>query len=89
MGVIFAAFHRVNELSNDQQSGIAGVVVDVLEALVHNAPVAGGEHLHLIPQVFNDTGHQSKVDRQHGGKEDGIFLLHFPGKQEAAGFVIY
>ncbi len=48
VGVISPVLHRVDELTDDQQGGVAGVVVDVLEPLIHDPPVVGGEHVHLV-----------------------------------------
>ena len=89
MQVVLAAFHRVDELADDQQGGITGVVMDVFEALVHDAPMIGGEHLH--PEAFGlqDAGHQAKVYGQHGGEEQGIFPLHLLREQEAPVLVVY
>ena len=81
--------HRVDELADDQQSGVAGVVVDVLQTLVHDAPVIGGEHIHLISGVLQQLLHHAEVDREHLGHQEGVLLLHFLGKEQAAGFIIH
>ena len=63
--------------------------MDILEALVHDAPVVGGEHLHLEALGLQNPGHEPEVNRQHGGEEDGVLLLHLLGEEKAAGFVVY
>ena len=63
MQVVLAALHRVDELADDQQGGVTGVVVDVLEPLVHDAPVVGGEHLHVEALGLQNPGHQAEVHR--------------------------
>ncbi|MPN58783.1 hypothetical protein SDC9_206497 [bioreactor metagenome] len=88
MGIVASVFHRVDELADDQQGGVAGVVVDVFEALVHNAPVVGVEHVDFIALVFQNTLEHGKVHRQHLGHQEGVFLLHFLGEQESSGFVV-
>ena len=86
--VVLAALHRVDQLADHQQGGVAGVVVDVFQPLVHDAPVVGGEHLHLVALGLQDPGQQPEVDGQHGGEEDGVLLLHLLGEEEPARFVI-
>ena len=80
--------HRVDELSNDQQGRVTGVVVDIFEALVHNAPVVGGEHVYLVALALQQLLHHAEVDGQHLGHEEGILLLHLLGEQQASGIVI-
>ena len=38
VGVIAAVLDGVDQLSDDQQGGVAGVVVDIFQPLVHDAP---------------------------------------------------
>ncbi len=46
--VVAPDFHRGDQLADDQERGIAGVVVDILEPLVHDPPVVGGQHFDMI-----------------------------------------
>ena len=89
MGVIAAVLHRVDELADDQQGGVAGVVVDILEALVHNTAVVGGKHIHLIALALQQLLQHTEVDGEHLGHQEGVLLLHLLGKEKPAGFVIY
>ena len=89
MGVVAPVLHRVDELADDQQGGIAGVVVDVLQPLVHDAPVVGGEHVHLVPLALQQLLHHAEVDGEHLGHEEGVLLLHLLGEQQPAGLVIH
>ncbi len=89
VGVIAAVLHRVDELADDQQGGVAGVVVDVFEALIHDAPVVGGEHIHLVALALQQLLHHAEVDGEHLGHQEGVLLLHLLGKKKTAGFVIY
>ncbi len=88
VGVVAPVLHRVDELADDQQGGVAGVVVDVFETLVHNATVVGGEHIHLVALALQQLLHHAEVDGQHLGHEEGVFLLHLFGEQQASGVVI-
>ena len=88
MHIIVPALHRIDELADDQQGGIAGVVVDIFQALVHNPSVVGGEHLHLVALVLENPGNEIEVDWKHGGKEDGILFLHLLSKEETPGLII-
>ena len=88
MGVVAAVLHRVDELADDQKGGVTGVVVDVLQALVHNAPVICGQHIHPVALQPQELLEHPKVDGQHLGHEQGVFLLHLLGEQKSSGFII-
>ena len=89
VGVIAAVLDGVDQLSDDQQGGVAGVVVDIFEPFIDDAPVVGGEHIHLVALQLQQTLEHPEVDGQHLGHEDGVLLLHLLGKEETAGVVIY
>ena len=88
MGVVAAVFNGVDQLTDDQQGGVAGVVMDVFQPLIHDAPVVTGEHIHMVALQLEQTLEHSKVDGQHLGHEDGIFLFHFLCEQETSVVVI-
>ena len=88
VGVIAAVFDGVDELADDQKGGITGVVVDIFQPLVHDAPVVGGEHIHLIALQLQKLAEHTEVDGQHLGHEDGILLLHLLGEQQTPVLII-
>ena len=56
MQIIFAAVQRVHHLADGEQRRVAGIVVDIFQALVHNLTAARLENLHVVAvrseQVF-------------------------------------
>ena len=79
--VVFAALQGVDELTDDEDGRIAGVVVYILEARVADVPPRGGQKLHVVPVVAEDAQKQAKVHRQHVGHENGVSRgLHLRGK---------
>ena len=88
MGVVAPVLHRVDHLADDQQGGVAGVVVDVLQAVVHHGAAVVVEDGYLVPGALHELGKQAEVDGQHLGDEDGVFLAHLLGEEEAAGRVV-
>ena len=63
--------------------------MDIFEPFIDDAPVVGGEHIHLVALQLQQTLEHPEVDGQHLGHEDGVLLLHLLGKEETAGVVIY
>ena len=88
MGVVAAVLHGIDQLADDQQGGIAGVVVDIFQPLVHNPTVVGGQHIHLVALQLQQPLEHTEVDGQHLGHQEGVLLLHLLGEEKAAGVVI-
>ena len=78
--IILAAVQRVQELADDQQRGIAGVVVNVLQAQLGNLTAAVAQHLHVVPLRLHRGLQQPELGDGHVGDEDGVGGLHFFGK---------
>ena len=89
VGIVFPAFHRVDELADDQKGGVAGVIVDVFEPLVHNSPMGGGEHIHREALQLEHPFQHGEMDRQHLRHKQGVFPLHFFCEQQATLLVVY
>ena len=62
--------------------------MDIFQAFIHNAPVVGGEHIHLVALTLQQLLHHAEVDGEHLGHQEGILLLHLLGEQQTASFVI-
>ena len=88
MGIIAPVLNGVHKLPDDQQGGITGVVVDIFQALVHHVFAVVVQLHHVVALQGEDLAEHLKVDGQHLGHEDGIFLLHLLGEEKAAVFVI-
>ena len=56
--------------------------MDIFQPLVDDAPVVGGEHIHLVALQHQKLAEHSKVDWEHLGHEDGVLLLHLLGEQQ-------
>ena len=88
VGIIFAAAHCLQQLTDHQQRRIASVVVDIFQSGIHNAAVGSGEHIHLVTVQLEHLAQHGEVHRQHLRHQQGVFLLHLFGKQQPPGFVI-
>ena len=62
--------------------------MDVFQALVHDAPVVGGEHIHLVALALQQLFHHAEVDGQHLRHEEGVLLLHLLGEEKTSSVVI-
>ena len=89
VGVVAPVLDGVHELPDDQQSGVAGVVVDIFQTLVHHGPAVVVQLVHMVAFQLQQLAEHPEVDGQHLGHEDGVLLLHFLGEKEAAGLIIY
>ena len=72
-----------------QQGRVAGVVVDVLQPLVHHClPLIVQLH-HIVAFQLKHLLEHPEVDGEHLGHQDGVFFLHLLGEQETTSLVIY
>ena len=78
--VILAAVQRVQKLADDQQGRVAGVVVDVLQALLRHLAAAVAQHLGLVPLAGQGGLHQAELGHGHVGDKDLMGLYHVLGK---------
>ena len=78
--VIFAAVQRIEELADDQQRRIAGVVVDVFQAQLRHSAAAVAQYLALVAVVAQGVSQQTELGNGHVGDEDGVGLLHLRGE---------
>ena len=87
--VIAPVLDGVQELADDQQGGVAGVVVDVLQPFVHHClPLIVQLH-HIVAFQLKHLLEHPEVDGEHLGHQDGVFFLHLLGEQETTSLVIY
>ena len=89
MGVIAPVLNGIHKLADDQQGGVAGVVVDIFQPLVHHRPPLVVQLVHMIALQLQQLAEHAEVDGQHLGHQNGILLLHLLGEQQAAVFVVY
>ena len=81
--VILAGLDGCHELTDDDQRGVAGVVVDVLESDVDTGS-RGHIRKHQIVTGGVEGGHEKvEVDGTHLGSEEGVLLLHLFGEDHA------
>ena len=81
VGVVPAGGHGLHQLADRRDRGIAGVVVDVLEARVDGGAVVVLQYLKIIAVVAEDRLENVKMDGTHLGGEDGVArLIHLPGE---------
>ena len=84
VGVVPAGGHGLHQLADRRDRGIAGVVVDVLEARVDGGAVVVLQYLKIIAVVAEDRLENVKMDGTHLGGEDGVvLLLHLLGVVDA------
>ena len=78
--IIFAAVQRVQELANDQQGRIAGIVVDIFQAQLCHSTAAVAQDLALVAVVAQGVLQQAELGNGHVGDEDGMRFLHLRGE---------
>ena len=89
VGVIAPVLNGIHKLADDQQGGVAGVVVDIFQPLVHHRPPLVVQLVHVIALQLQQLAEHAEVDGQHLGHQNGILLLHLLGEQQAAVFIVY
>ena len=75
VGVVFAGEHRVHQLAHGDDGGIAGVVVDVLQARIDGGAVVVVQHDHVVAIAAEDGRQQVEVERAHPGGQNGVACL--------------
>ena len=78
--IVLAAVQRVQKLTDDQQSRIAGVVVDVFQAQLCHGTAAVAQNFALVAVVTQSVLQQAELGNGHVGDEDGVGLLHLRSK---------
>ena len=78
--IILAAVQCVQELADDQQGRIAGVVVDIFQAQLCHSTAAVAQNFALVAVVAQGVLQQAELGNGHVGDEDGVGLLHLRGK---------
>ena len=88
MNVIVSALERVDKLSDDQQGGVAGVVVYILQSRLRDFGTCCFQQLRLVAVMDEHVLQDPKVDRRHIGHENRVFALHLLGKQQPPCFFV-
>ena len=78
--VVLAAVQRIEELADDQQCRIAGVVVDIFQAQLRHSAAAVAKDLALVAVVAQGVFQQAELGDGHVGDEDGVSFLHLRGE---------
>ena len=90
MRVVLSALQGGDELPDDQNGRVAGIVVDVLQSGINDraavAVQSDLQRLGLVAEPREHAGHDAEMARQHGGHENGIGLAHFLGKDDTLRF---
>jgi hypothetical protein len=87
--VIFSRLNSVDQLANDQNSGVTGIIVNIFLPCVNNGAAGIFQHIHLISLIAKNTDDHGKVIGKHLGDQKGVLLFHFLRKKEPPGFIIY
>ena len=78
--VVFSGQQGVHDLTDDDQGGVAGIVVDVFQTGVDGGPVVVLKHLHMVPEGIQGRLQKVEVNRRHLGAQQGIVLFHLLGE---------
>ena len=88
--VVLSALQGGDELPDDQNGRVAGIVVDVLQSGINDraavAVQSDLQRLSLVAEPREHAGHDAEMARQHGGHENGIGLAHFLCKDDTLRF---
>ena len=76
IGVVPAGENGLHQLPHRQDGGIAGVVIDVLQAHIHR--LAGGivQDLHMVAVTAEHRLDHIKMNRGHLRRQNGIALVN-------------
>ena len=74
--VVFAGAECLHDLSHDKEGRVAGVIVDIFEAVVHRLAVVVGQDHEIISAGVDGRFEKIEVDRRHLRSEDRIVLAH-------------
>ena len=80
--IVFSAFQRVQKLSDNQNGGIAGVIVDIFQTRFGDFASSAFEHFHFVAVVRENFHDQAEMHRKHIGNQYGIIPLHFFGEAD-------
>jgi len=79
--VVLAGMQRIEELTDDQQCGNAGVVMNVFQSLCHHVRAAVGQQLGVVAIQTQHLDNQGKMELKHIGHENRVARFpHFAGK---------
>ena len=76
VGIVFAFQNRVDELADDHDGRVAGVIVHVFEAGFHIATARMLQDVELVPTGTNHRFDQGHMNRAHLRANNRIVLLH-------------
>ena len=77
VNVVFAGFNRIHQLTDDQQGGVAGVIMHVAQTLLRDVRTLGVQQLHVVAVVFHQAADESKLHGQHVRHQNFIGFSHF------------
>ena len=76
MHIILTGKQRIQELPDNTHSRIAGIVVGILQACLHNIWTAGLQQFHMVAIGLGYLCHQLEMHGQHIGHKDCVVPLH-------------
>ena len=79
--VIFAGQQSFHDLSDYQQGGIAGIVVNIFQTYIHRVLVVIVQYDEIVTAGIERRLQDLKVDRGHLRTDDGVILAHLFGKR--------
>ena len=88
MRIISAVLNGINELTDDQQGGVAGIVMNVFQSLIHHGLAAVIELHHPVTLQLQDLTEHLKVDGQHLRHKNRIFFFHLLREEQPSGGII-
>ena len=74
--IIRAGLQRIDQLSDDEQRRIAGVVVDILQSGLRDLWSLGLENLHVIAEIPHECQNQLDLNRKHIRDQNGVVFFH-------------
>ena len=77
VNVVFTGLDGIHQLADDQQGGVAGVVVHVAQTLLRDVRTLGVQQLHVVAVVFHQAADESKLHGQHVRYQNLIGFSHF------------
>ena len=79
---------RIDKLSDYEKRGVAGVVMNVFQPLLHDPGPVVGEQLYFVTAIAEYVDKQLKMNGEHHRAQNGVFFLHLLCKQKTSVFIV-
>ena len=80
MGIVFPALQRIDELTDDQQRRVAGIVMYIFQSAVGDGTSGCLQQFAVVAVGMKNTDHHFEMHGKHIGDEDRMRCTHLLGE---------